>query len=49
MGLSAPRANSPDIISLQIVKKWLGINPMGTIVPWENSLDIIAFQKAKLN
>ena len=47
MGISAPWAESVDIIALHTVLKWLGINPMRLSVPWANSLDIIAAQTAK--
>ena len=49
MGLSDPRYESLDIIALQPVKKWLGINPMGISAPWADSIDIIALHKAKIN
>ena len=44
MFLSAPRADSIEIISLQPVKKLIGINPMILSVPWDNSLDIVALK-----
>ena len=44
MSLSAPYTNSLDNIYLNPVKKILGINPMGLIDPWANSLYIIALQ-----
>ena len=47
MGLSAPWVGSLDIISLQPVKKWMGINPMGLSAPWADSLGIIDFHTAK--
>ena len=49
MGLSSPCNDSPGIIALKLVKKWLGINPMVLIVPWDDSLDIIALQTDKIN
>ena len=33
MGLSAPWADSIDVIALLTVKKWLGINPMVISAP----------------
>ena len=49
MGLSAPWADSLEIIALHLVEKWLGINPMGLSVTWANSIDIIAFYTDKIN
>ena len=49
MGLSAPWANSIDIIDLKPVKKWPGINPMVHSDSWDDSIDIIAYQTAKIN
>ena len=49
MGLSAPWADSLDIIALQLVKKWMGINPMGLSAPWDDYLDIISLQTDKIN
>ena len=49
MGLSAPWAESLDIISLRPVKKFPRVNPMGLSVPMADSLDIIAFQADKIN
>ena len=47
MGLSDPWDDSLDIIALQTVQKWSGINPMGLNVPWSNSIGIIVVQTAK--
>ena len=41
MGLSAPRADSLEIIALQPVRKFIGINPTRLIDPWSGALDII--------
>ena len=41
MGISAPWANSNDIIALKPVKKILVINPMGLSTPWAYPPDII--------
>ena len=49
MGLSAPWADSIDIIYSHPVKKWLGINPTGLNTPWAEYLAIITFQTAKIN
>ena len=49
MGLSAPWADSNDIIALQTVKHLPWVNPMGLSVPMDNSLDIISFQTSKIN
>ena len=49
MGLSAPWADSNDIIALQTVKKLPWVNPMGLSVPMADSLDIISFQTDKIN
>ena len=46
MGLSAPLAESLDIITLQSVKHLPWINPMGRSVPMANSLDNIDFLTA---
>ena len=48
MGLSAPWADSNDIISLQTVKYLPWVNPMGLSVPMADSLDIIYLQTDKL-
>ena len=47
MVLSAHWYDSLDIIALNLVKKWLGINPLGLSVPWLDSLDIFSFQTTK--
>ena len=49
MVLSAPWAESLDIIALQTVKKLPWVNPMVISVPMVDSLDIISFQTAKIN
>ena len=49
MSLSAPWADSINIIALQTVKTFPRVNPMGLSVPMADSLDIIAFQTAKIN
>ena len=49
MGLSAPWADSNDIIALQTVKQLSSVNPMGLNVPMADSLDIISFQTDKIN
>ena len=49
MGLSAPWDDYLDIIDLQPVKKWIGVNPLGLSYPWSKSIDIIDFHKAKIN
>ena len=48
MGLSSPWDDSLVIISLQTVKKWLGINPMGLINPWEDSPFVVSLQTTKI-
>ena len=47
MGLSDPWAESLDIISLQPVKKWIGVNPMGLSAPRINSLVIVFCRQFK--
>ena len=47
MSLSAPWADSLDIIALNPVKKIPEINPMGLSAPWSDSIDIFALQTAK--
>ena len=47
MGLSAPWAESIDIIDLQPVKKLIGINHMSLSDPWADSIDIIALNPVK--
>ena len=49
MGLSAPWEESFDVIALQPLKNWPGINPIGLSIPWANSLGIINFKTAKIN
>ena len=41
MGISAPWAESIDIISLRPVKVQ-GMTPMGLIYPWVDSLEVIS-------
>ena len=40
MGLSAPWDDSFDSITLQPIKKWLGINAMVLSVPWFKFLEL---------
>ena len=47
MGLSAPRADSLEIIALQPVRKFIGINPTRLIDPWSGALDIINLNTLK--
>ena len=47
MGLSAPRADSLDIIDLHPVKKVTGIISMDLSAPWDDSIDIVALQPVK--
>ena len=49
MVFSAPWSKYTDIVALNPVIYCLGINSMGLSLPWANSLDIIAVQKAKIN
>ena len=49
MGLSATWTESLVIITLQIVKKLLGINPMGLIAPGDNYPEIIALYPVSKN
>ena len=49
MGISAPWAESLDIIALQPIKILRWVNPMGLSVPMDEFLDVIDFQKAKIN
>ena len=49
MGLSAPSADSNDIISLQTVKHLPWVNPMGISVPMADSLYIISLHTEKIN
>ena len=44
MVISAPMADSLEIITLHPVKKLIGIDPMGLRYPWDDSLDIIALK-----
>ena len=44
MGLSSPLDNYIDIITLEPVKKWPGVNPMRLSAPWADSLGIIPFK-----
>ena len=47
MGLSAPRADSFEIIALQPVKKLIEMNPMSLSAPWDDYLDIIYLKPVK--
>ena len=47
MGFSDPWYGYIDIISLYKVNKFQGMNPMGLITPWDDSLEVIAFQNLK--
>ena len=49
MGISAPRADSLDIIALQTVKILIWINPMSLSAPWEKYLDTIVLNQVKTN
>ena len=49
MILSDPWADSLDIISLQLVKKLLEINPMDCRAPWGDSLEIIYLEPLHMN
>ena len=49
MGLSAPWSDSLDIIVLQLFKKTPWIKPIVLSVPMADYVDIIAFQKDKIN
>ena len=49
MVLSAPWADSNDIIALQTVKTFPRVNPMGLSVSMADSLDTISFQTDKIN
>ena len=49
MGLSAPWADSLDIITFQPVKKWPWVKPMVLSVPWNNYIDIVSLHTAKIN
>ena len=42
MGLSYPRDESIDIISLRSLKKLIGVKIMSLSSPWDDYLDIIA-------
>ena len=47
MGISPPRSVYLDIIELHPVNVLLGINPIGLIIPWDDSIDIIALNQIK--
>ena len=47
MVISAPRANSIEIMALQTIKKLIGIPLMRLSVPWSDSIDNISLKTVK--
>ena len=47
MVLSAPWDDSLDIITLQQIHKFQGMNPMGLSASWSNSIEMIPLQPEK--
>ena len=49
MGISAPRADSFEIIDLQPVKQLTGINPMVLSASWDDSINNVSLKPVLKN